>query len=64
MSLHPKITSYPAPHAIRAQVTPDCRVPGCTDTAAHVKTGFCEAHHERYLDMVHDQTSNVGRGSR
>jgi len=45
-----------------APVELQCAVGNCRSPQADWHTGFCEAHHERYMDRVYDMTRHVGRG--
>ena len=45
-----------------APVEFQCAVGSCRSPQADWHTGFCEAHHERYMDRVYDMTREVGRG--
>lgn len=39
-----------------------CAVGSCRSPQGNWHTGFCDAHHERFMDRVYDMTHDVGRG--
>lgn len=45
-----------------APVELPCAVGACRSPQADWHTGFCAAHHQRFLDRVYDATRHIGRG--
>ena len=40
----------------------ECQVGGCRQPQHNHHTGFCAAHHTRYMDRLYHMTRDVGRG--